>query len=356
MKIPQLTITRFFAAIFIVFYHDQGNTFPFNQFKNWINFANVFVSYFFVLSGFILVISSAKNINKQISSKHFWHKRFARIYPVYIFALLLYSALALFARHPNETFEYKSFFSSVFLIQSWIPEYSNDYNFVGWSLSVEALFYFIFPFLFTHLKNKKTILLIVVAVSVWLLSLVAFILFSINKYSFKFVHYFPLLHVNTFICGVITGVLFIRHKKLFERNNLFITVSFVVLLVIAYLCIVTDNKYFQLYYHNGLLAPLFILFILSLATAGIRVKAFLSHPSLQFLGEISYGIYILQVPVIIIIHGINSRFFKFSHTFEFYFYVLFLLGFCSLSYLLIEKPSRNYLYKIWYVNSKKKLI
>ncbi|MDW5290748.1 hypothetical protein [Formosa sp. PL04] len=59
MRLEQITFTRFLAAISIVIFHHGKNIFPFNQ--EGVSFiikqANIGVSYFFILSGFVMVIA-----------------------------------------------------------------------------------------------------------------------------------------------------------------------------------------------------------------------------------------------------------------------------------------------------------
>src|SRR5215203_4532966 len=92
VEIPQLTFTRFLAAISIVLFHYAALIFPFNipELHYFISHANLGVSYFFVLSGFILsFVYDAEFFSKPGALKKFFIARFARIYPVYLIALLL---------------------------------------------------------------------------------------------------------------------------------------------------------------------------------------------------------------------------------------------------------------------------
>src|SRR6187402_655450 len=93
MNIPQLTFTRFIAAICIVILHFGMLVYPFSEpyIFPFVRHLDSLVSYFFVLSGFILVIanSSATKNAQTLDKKKFWINRFARIYPVYLVALVV---------------------------------------------------------------------------------------------------------------------------------------------------------------------------------------------------------------------------------------------------------------------------
>ncbi|MFZ9956604.1 MAG: hypothetical protein ACO3E1_10840, partial [Flavobacteriales bacterium] len=65
---------------------------------------------------------------------------------------------------------------------------------------------------------------------------------------------------------------------------------------------------------------------------------------LVFLGEISFGIYLLQLPVYLFY---QSVFFYLGFTFNFYVFLLLLIAVAALSYFLIEKPSRDFI-NSWY--------
>jgi peptidoglycan/LPS O-acetylase OafA/YrhL len=347
LKLPQLTFTRFIAAIAIVFFHDQGHTFPFTNpsINYWVSYSDVFVSYFFVLSGFILVISSVREDKLTIPKRSFWFNRFARIYPLYLFALLMYLGLSLSARTPNTKLSIDQFFFSTTLIQSWIPKHVMVYNYVSWSLSVEAFFYLIFPFLILTIPKYRLSTVALCGVGLWAISLFAFVYFKSNSYSYLFTDYFPLLHVNTFIAGVIAGYFFIEYRQVFINNRKWLLSIFLLFSSVAIILIANRNNFVRVYYHNGLFVPLFLSLILYLSSLedNSRLKRVLSNKALQYLGEISYGIYILQVAFLILIKGLNSRLFHLPQTAIFYLYVLLLIVFCAICHELIEKNCRKIL-------------
>lgn len=153
MRIEQITFTRFIAAFAIVIFHFGTKIFPFNN--HYIAFlfrsANVGVSYFFVLSGFVMIVAYHKK--KEIDSFEYYKNRFARIYPVYLLAILL-----VYSYHITRgTVDYKGMLLNLIVIQAWIPGDALSFNPPGWSLSVELFFYAIFPLLFNKLYSKKDV-------------------------------------------------------------------------------------------------------------------------------------------------------------------------------------------------------
>jgi peptidoglycan/LPS O-acetylase OafA/YrhL len=90
MRIEQLTFTRFIAAVSIVIFHFGSGRFPLNILYPQFIFkqANVSVSYFFILSGFVMIVAYHKNSNIDFIA--YMKNRFARIYPVYFIAIFFY--------------------------------------------------------------------------------------------------------------------------------------------------------------------------------------------------------------------------------------------------------------------------
>src|SRR5438128_8931008 len=84
-----LTSARFFAAFHILLFH-MGAMKGLTRAPIWLQtFASigyVSVTFFFVLSGFILVYTYG---GRDFDLRQFWRARLARVYPVYLLSLLL---------------------------------------------------------------------------------------------------------------------------------------------------------------------------------------------------------------------------------------------------------------------------
>ena len=149
MRLDQLTFTRFLAAIAIVAYHFARETVLFTHESIDFIFKHAYlgVSYFFVLSGFVMVISY-QNRGKT-SFFHYLKNRIARIVPLYLFALIACMLI-------DKTLGYDKLdiIYTFTLFQSWIPGKGLVINFTAWSLSVEFFFYAMFPFLTNWIYKK----------------------------------------------------------------------------------------------------------------------------------------------------------------------------------------------------------
>lgn len=346
MRIEQLTFTRFIAAVSIVIFHFGKGSYLFNN--KYVLFisqqANFGVSYFFILSGFVMII--ANFYKENINVIDYYKNRLARVYPVYIVAIFL----IIFANR-FQSINISDLFLNTFMLQSWIPQKALTLNFPGWSLSVEMFFYISFPFLSNKIYSKQKLKITAIwIISFWFISQIIFHLlateiFYIPNYSSLDIHYNPLAHFNEFLIGNLTGLFFIRNIKNTTRNNLFL------IIILMFLLIFLLRFPLGFDFHNGLLALIFAPFILLISSTNDKITAIFSHKIFIFLGEISFGIYILQLPVWKFFSDFRMwRYFgldpELNFTSSFFIRLFILILVSSLSYLYFEKPLRNLIKKL----------
>ncbi|MDF2456950.1 MAG: acyltransferase 3 [Cytophagaceae bacterium] len=348
MRIDQLTFTRFVAAILIVVFHFGSESFPFNSgsLSFVISQANVGVSYFFILSGFVMMI--AYGDKDKINTIAFLRNRLARIYPVYFLSLMLlfiYYVSVIFA--PISPVD---LILNIILLKAWVPNKATIFNSPGWTLSVELFFYILFPFVFNwfYRKGSNIIKLALPIVSFWLISQLILHWFLYSELykgypseSHNFIYYWPLMHFNEFLIGNLAGLIFLQQKKERVRNYDWQILGILILILLAL-------KYHgPLIFHNGLLALLFVPFILFLSLNTGKITEIFKNRFLVFLGEISFGVYILQLPV----YFFSMLFFDKSGiqdgTMRFYLFVIILITFSSMTYAWIESPLRKRIKQIY---------
>ena len=146
------------------------------------------------------------------------------------------------------------------------------------------------------------------------------------------VFFSPEIHISQFLIGMIGGYLFNRIKHTISKYRFLPLVLFVaIFMAVAF-------RPEDLSYQVGLLDPLFMLLIISIAISNPRA---LNVRPLVYLGEISYGIYILQWPVYFWLDSLNTKHFHMPTSWLFYIALGALLLVASVSYYLMELPLKR---------------
>jgi peptidoglycan/LPS O-acetylase OafA/YrhL len=302
---------RFFAALAIVFHHFGHFAFERNPLLDrLLHGMGSGVSFFFVLSGFVLVYAYDSPVGVR-SIRSYLVARFARVYPVYILGLAAAAGPAmLYLRFPGHLSASRILVVpgvlGLFLLQAWVPPVANLLNNPAWSLSAEAFFYAVFPLLLVprvkeFLGNHRVAILvpILLAGSAPLLALHLYHphaeLAEIGSSEFairNWAYFWPLLRIPEFILGVVVGLEFLKPR----RRRIPVWCAPVALAGVGLLMCTTPDGY-QVFLHNSLLAPLFGVVIYGLATSEGRASRILSTTWFVLLGESSYALYILHVPL-----------------------------------------------------------
>ncbi|CAO3437279.1 Acyltransferase [Azospirillum doebereinerae] len=146
-KLDSLTSLRFFAAFAIVIHHVKDYFLIGKDLSLYFSL-DMGVSFFFVLSGFILFYSY-ESMEKKRSFAKFLVARIARIWPIHLVLLMI--TIIFFSYpwgYPGEDMMMVAL-SNLFLLHSWIPlpDHFFSFNAVSWSISTELFFYIMFPFL-----------------------------------------------------------------------------------------------------------------------------------------------------------------------------------------------------------------
>jgi peptidoglycan/LPS O-acetylase OafA/YrhL len=327
--IKSLTSLRFFAAMAIVIHHSSGYFFPTEVLKR-IPLA-VGVSFFFVLSGFILSYVYSETM-KSVGPYKFYTSRFARIWPAHIFTMLLVMILITSEQwvlgSPNG---WLIGIMNASLLHSIVPvpAYYFSFNGVSWSISTEAFFYLAFPLLLVSMEKTwhlKAIGLLVLGFGctyfVEGLGLTYYPREALTSYSGHGISYIsPLGRIQEFFIGMLAFRVFLRVKDKkyigFKSNTFFEVLS--VCVVLLYTRQVLDWAYSLAGSNespvgeligncaNGLM---FGFLIICFAVNRGALSRFLSMRFFVLLGEISFSMYMLH-QVVIRFYGINKHMFDF---------------------------------------------
>ena len=150
-RVDVLTSFRGVAAIFVALYHCQIMVpgFDIRGATNLFTKGYLGVDFFFILSGFTLGYVYNKTFLTQISYKKFILYRFARIWPVHFFTLILALILIISSQRWGESAQplhnFKSFLAHTLMVHSWVLFDPASFNFASWSVSSEWFAYILFP-------------------------------------------------------------------------------------------------------------------------------------------------------------------------------------------------------------------
>jgi peptidoglycan/LPS O-acetylase OafA/YrhL len=352
-----LTGVRFFAAMAVIAYHfSLNNSSALPPFLYAIiHQGSIAVNFFFVLSGFILVYNY---FGKSVEPTRFWTARFARIYPVYLFAFII-SIPSYLEKLPDTSTNtiggvLVQMATEVTLLQAWWPWNGCGFNCPGWSISAEAFFYFTFPFVLPYLakkfnKNLAKFLFIIWVGVIILESIFLVIINSISDQGSKrfiqdFVSYNPLLNSPSFMIGVICGILYVRRSYFSSLNARVISLLEISSVVLG-VYLIAFSGIPGIYLRNGLVAPLFALIICIFAEGRGITARLLSLPLLVLLGEASYAMYILQFPVSYWVRALidATGLSHFGAVVYGAVYLFAIIGLSVLSLFLLETPARKFI-------------
>lgn len=160
-RLEALTGLRWVAALGVFLFHVR-EFYPLPGMGDLALFGNSGVTFFFILSGFVLTWS----FSPQDTARRFYWRRFVRIWP----ALAVSTALAVPVFYVGKGIalggaEQLGILASLALLQAWIPEVLFAGNPAAWSLSDEAFFYAVFPLVIRPLTRAPGWFLAVLAMA-----------------------------------------------------------------------------------------------------------------------------------------------------------------------------------------------
>lgn len=370
--ITTVTPLRGIAALIVVVFHSNlafVRMFPRDEAK-FISNGWLWVDFFFILSGFIISYVYSDTFVQGLKSESYWKyvgARFARIYPLHLFTLIwsLVCSLAVlhYANniHPffRNIFNPEASLPSIFLIQSLHLYVTAPLNTPSWSLSTEWWVYLIFPLLvpiFASLKAHRKIVGFLMIGGFYV-----FIKFVVGPFGQPFPGSPNLNLVSDFgiircLAGFMMGMFIYQIFKTGDGSSLLkkswcFTITFLVTLILLGSSV--ENLIFVLL--------LFPLIILTAAHNTTVIKSILDTPVLQHLGDWSFSIYMVHMPIIqtfvIFFMKENPRMYD---TFPpqreinfttglFYCIILVALTLitAAITYRYVEVPARDYLNKLF---------
>lgn len=323
---------RGFAVLFVLLSHSSNMNIFVHDYLNFQKIGKIGVYLFFVLSAYLLDRQIAVAFLNNKSSKDFWKnyflRRFLRIYPLFLIALITHGILT-FLGFWTVIDSIKDIPTHMLLLKG---------ESVFWSIPVEFKYYFISPIIiwFGHkyLKWNKLKLLVMFMV---IIATTIVIEWHFKLSLISTIRFFPIFIVGTLIS--IYELLYKDHILKYTQPWFFNSIGIIALALIIF----TIPFYFKIIFDININfhSPLFyfpyactwgVLLLSAKYGNGLIRKIFEIKP-LRFIGAISFSMYLFHIPFLNFVSKINI-----PSEFKIYVFFLLIVIFSSLSYLFIERP------------------
>jgi peptidoglycan/LPS O-acetylase OafA/YrhL len=332
VRIPQIQALRAFAAVLVVIYHAKITSGGY-----------IGVDIFYVISGYLITGLLLRELEKTgtLALKTFYLRRIKRLLPTSFFVLAL-TAITAWRLYPStmradlgRDIAAAGIYISNYLFAFWQMDYQNlsaipPVVIHYWSLAVEEQFYIFWPFIIFSLFKRGGRAL--VGKGIVVITIASFI-FSLYQTSVAPIWAFYSLPTRAWELGVGALLLYIPSRIKFSQNYLWLAL----LLYLYGTFQFRDNTPFP---GTAALVPV-IATAISLAAVHSWPKVLNSignHRIVQWLGAISYPLYLwhwplLVIPVVYLGRGL--------HIYERFFCVLATLLCADLTHRFIEEPLRH---------------
>lgn len=293
------------------------------------NYGKVGVAIFFMITGFLFISKIIRDEGKTDWLK-LYESRVFRIFPLYLFTLLIITAIVAYKTGFELTVGPGSLLKQYILwcmfhggMINEFPETNTIIAWVDWTLKYEWVFYCSLPFLaFVINRLKRPGIFILIALSIYL-----------NIYPIKIVS-ISTIFLITFAVGGVTAAMR-KNPPLSDSAAKSKTVS-----AVASICLILAVLYPGKFDSTqvALIAVFFVLIVM-----GNDLFGLLSFRSSVLLGEISYSIYLLHGVVLYVLFSVFDIVdFKATSLQNFLVYMPFVgvlvVLFSALTYINVEKP------------------
>jgi peptidoglycan/LPS O-acetylase OafA/YrhL len=337
-RFTQLDALRFLFALVVAVGHSIG-------FKLTLVHGPFAVDFFFVLSGFVL---SHALIARGVSIREFTWARFARLYPLHL-ATLLWMVGPVMRDGGDPASTGGAFAINIFMLQGL--GFLNDYswNFPAWSIGVEFIVNVLILYPIVRARSLLAALIVVgLSQAVILLTWGAvYDLFAIEH------AWGPLITAGILrgTAGIVLGYLLyeaylyvstrIDHTRYVHLATAFECTTLILLVVSLG---IDDARW------NVLPVPLSTLLVLQMATVPGRLSTLFQTRIFSALGEMSYSVYLLHVPVFLAFHTMGLLPLPDTGGFSFAWFLTYLgvlLVLSAASFRYFERPAQRALMRLF---------
>jgi peptidoglycan/LPS O-acetylase OafA/YrhL len=358
-----LTPLRGIAAIWVVVFHFSEIVVKFVPLDRSLVLTKgyLMVDLFFIMSGFIMCHVYQQSFQTGVNTQNFrkfFMARFARIYPLHFFTLLMVIIICFIVNGWGPVWDPKAIPTHLLLLQSFGIHKIFTWNVPSWSLSAEWWAYMIFPFLVVFLYRKKglaTGLLMLFVVLAYLG--IMFWIPRVNFFEPNLPHRQNLDVTYDFgylrgLAGFISGMLLYKcyetglFRKIFQKDITGIAIIFCTILSM------------HRAWNDGLTIILFAAIVFAFSLNNGIIHVICKNSILQYLGKISYSIYLMQmfinIPIFIGLKLPGLVYMKDTVSTTFWIgtawclvNVLIVIGVSSITYYTIENPCRKWINAKW---------
>jgi peptidoglycan/LPS O-acetylase OafA/YrhL len=314
-ELPALTGIRFYAALAVFLSHVSlvPKMERLSDGYKVFDLGIVGVSFFFVLSGFILTNNYADVFRRSIPASsyiQFIWGRFSKIYPVHFVTMLMALPIQIFS--PNKPLDWRALPLHALLIQCWLPFtktiFYNYLNVPSWSISCEWFFYLLAPAaMFCVLGDIRRRVLLLAIIAVYISTLGLFLWHSQSDFARAyFLNWFAPSRFVDFLVGVFLARAFLSaHAQRWAAWSISAQISGLAYLVAVVLW--RDHAPWPL--RGGLIyVPGAALLVFGLAYSRGFFAAHLGGPWLRRLGMASFSFYMLHTPMCRALRGVYYHF------------------------------------------------
>jgi peptidoglycan/LPS O-acetylase OafA/YrhL len=318
---PNLNGVRFIAAMLVVIDHIESMKLCFllpNRTKIPFFYAlgKLGVVLFFVLSGFLItyLLLTEQQGTRTISIKQFYTRRILRIWPLYflivIFALWVAPHLSILQipyfesclGRGNDTIIAVLMFG---LCSNGVLAWYGSVPFAvqAWSIGTEEQFYLIWPWLVKKCRNKLVAFIAVIAAY----NGIKYLLMALQPHwpvAQKILDFWYYFNIDCMAIGAIAAYLLFAKKELLLKWIFHPVMQWGIYAIV--LTLIGFGIKFP-YFHFEIFSLLFAIILLNLA-ANPKSVVRLQYPWLDYLGKISYGIYMYHfIAITLVLHGLTAK-------------------------------------------------
>jgi len=334
--LPEMNSLRTIAVIMTLLAHFSPIEIPYMWYG---------VPIFFTISGFLITTILINSLDNDLGKskitivKNFMVRRVLRLFPIYyLFILFFFVAKNYFALSlwKNEFTPYFFTYTPNFLNYQIGNGQMSCFSHL-WSLGVEEQFYLFWPWiiLFPPAKFRMPIIISMIFISL------TYIFINYNNGT---IGALPFTNFHTLGVGAILACLYTKQSDVIDwlrKNRHTIFYSTFLHLIFVLIFYKGTSAFWHLYREVALCLCTFSIVLVSIYGWNGLIGFFTRNKQVQYIGSISYGIYLFHMPVPYVYRTIAAKLFPMVHLSDgLFLLVCFAITFilAALSYKYIEKP------------------